>query len=791
MKHWILFYGVLLGLSTLTSCSLKKSIPDGQYLYTGAKAKIKPINKDISTSDLASEYKTLLKNTKTNKRFLGIRFKLRFYNLFYTKKEKGLVHWLQKNLGEPPVLFEEQLIDQTKQLMENKAFNAGFFNVETSHQLIKKERKKRIKIRYETEVETPYLVTSIDNRVTHALIKQQIDAHWAQSLIKSNEPYNLQALKEERNRINRSLKQEGYYFFRSDFLKFKVDSAKTKQRVEMDLVLKDKIPPKHLKQQRIHQIFVSPDFRNTKQIPKDTSFFEGIHLIAKADLLKPTVLRDAILLEAGQLYDFDKHHETLKHLSFLRNYRFVNIQFKSVPDSDSLLNVFIILTPRKQHVIEGSLGLSLKTGVSIGPEISLRYLNRNVFNGAEQLKLNASGNYNYPLSANVAFFREQKFGVELSKPSLITPFTKERWSKNLISKTIVKSSWTNQKIRLPLEGAQGLLDELKFTELAARLKADSTFSPYISLNNLEFSLAYQWQKERYMQHQFTPINLTFQGVGYEIQELKRLLTLILIEENNNDPDASLLNLEKMLTIKPSYTFLFDSRLRKRKTFHPFYKAKIALIGNQLLDRKQLPANLPSFSNYFFQLEQDFRYYLQLSQRQTIAYRLAFNFSLPLKNKVLLPFLDLYRVGGPNSIRAFQSRQVGPGSVKPSQETYFLTGSGDILLESSLEWRPKISSLLELGLFIDAGNIWLYKGGTTNNELANFRINNFYKQLAIGTGLGFRFNFDVVLVRLDFAFPLTKPWLAEGQRWVGGDINFFNKTWRRENIVLQFNLGYSF
>ena len=152
---------------------------------------------------------------------------------------------------------------------------------------------------------------------------------------------------------------------------------------------------------------------------------------------------------------------------------------------------------------------------------------------------------------------------------------------------------------------------------------------------------------------------------------------------------------------------------------------------------------------------------------------------------------MYEVGGPNSIRAFQPRAVGPGTLPPSNQTFFFTGKGDILIEGNLEWRPKITDLFELGLFFDAGNVWLFKGGLRDSDLATFDFNDFYKELAIGMGIGIRLNFDIMLLRFDFSIPLAKPWLPEGNRWVVDEIALGSRSWRRENLLFQFNFGYSF
>lgn len=784
----VLFFGIMIAAITCSSCSINRTLPEEAFLYKKSKFKITKAQKDIATASLNSEYKTLLKTPRPNKRFLGIRWKLRFYNLFHTKKQKGLWHWFQEKLGEPPVIYEEQTTSQTERVLENKAFNNGFFDVTVTSQV--KKKRKRTKVKYSVHIEEPFLIHSIKNSVSDSLIKSRIEQIQKNSILKTNQPYNLAILKKERERITTALRQEGFYFFSADFLKFKADTTKEKRKIYLQLALKEQVDSAKLKPQFIHQILVFPNvhLKENKKLVKDTINYEGIQIISDETLLKPSVLQDAITFQKEQTYSLETHRATLERLSFLQNYQFIDVQFVQKKETDSLLNVVIRLTPRKREAIEGSLGLSLKSGLYLGPEISLTYLNRNIFKGAEQLKLTAFGNYNYPLVPDIASLQEQGLSMEVSKPGLLIPFKDKIWSDRLLAKSKATFTWSSKKIRLPLKGLRDSLESAGLTQLLDRLNADSTFAPFVAFNNYDFNLTYQWRKRIDIQHEFTPINIALQFPRYENPELRSLLLLSGL--TNSSFEGLLLNLEKMLIIKPSYTYLYDSRLKRVKKNNYFYRWKVALSGNQLLSNNTLISK-DLLESQFFQLEQDFRYFKRFSARQTIAFHLAFNVSIPFRNEVILPFFDLYSIGGPTSVRAFQPRLVGPGSVEPNEEIFFFTGTGDILIESSLEWRPKITNLIELGIFIDAGNVWLFKGGAVQDDLATFQINSFYEQLALGTGLGFRFDFDILLLRFDFAFPLTKPWLPIGERWVGNKIALGNPTWRKDNLTFNLAFGYSF
>ncbi len=789
MKIRPLYIWLFIGIIAYSSCGIKRSLPEGSYLYKGSKIKIIKTEKGISSESLSSELNALIKTPKSNKKFLGIRWKLRFYNLFHTKKQKGFSAFLQRKLGEPPVIYDEKLTEQKVEVFENRAFNNGFFDPAIKTKI--RKCGKFVKVKYLIEVSRPSLIFAFTNKVQYKDIRSHIDQIQNASLIKTGEPYNLKVLKKERERITVSLRQSGYYFFRDDYLIFRADTTTENKQIRLELVLKNNIKPTHLKPQRIDQIRVLPDLNVQEfvDLSIDTIFFEGIEIVSRAELIRPVIFRKSITLKNGNLYSLEAHQMTLERLSFLQNHQFIDLQFIPSIKADSLLDVQIQLTPRKRDVIEGSLGLSIKSGLYFGPEISLSYLNRNLFRGAERMKITATGNYNFPLVEDIASLQEESLTAELSKPQLIVPFRKRNWSESLIAKSKGTFTYKRERVKLPLKNANDFLEAFELFDLAQRLQMDSTFAPFVALNNYEFSLTYQWRKRKDIQHELTPLNFVLQSPRYEFPEVRRLF-LEIIALDSTSSDGVLLNLEEMLILKPHYTFLYDSRLKKIKTNNYYYRGKAAIAVNRLLAENSLVSGQFGESQ-FFQIEQDFRYYLRLSIRQTIGFRLAANVSVPIRNEVLLPFFDLYSIGGPTSVRAFQPRQVGPGSVAPMTQTFFFTGTGDVMLEGSLEWRPKLTKLFELGLFLDAGNVWLLKGGTADNDLTKFQLNNFYNQLAIGTGIGFRFDFDILLLRLDFAFPLTKPWLPEGERWVGNLIDFGSRDWRMDNLTFNLAFGYSF
>ena len=193
---------------------------------------------------------------------------------------------------------------------------------------------------------------------------------------------------------------------------------------------------------------------------------------------------------------------------------------------------------------------------------------------------------------------------------------------------------------------------------------------------------------------------------------------------------------------------------------------------------------------------DLRYYYAFSQSTRLANRIIFGAGFPYGNTSQLPFIKQFFIGGNNSIRAFRSRSIGPGTyrdIKYDSSQFLPDQSGDIKLEMNTELRLKINNILEGAVFVDAGNIWLYnKDTSTIHPRPGVQFTkNFLNELAVGTGIGLRINLQILLLRIDIATPLRKPYLPAGQRWVFNQIDFTNRDWRRQNIVLNLAIGYPF
>jgi outer membrane protein assembly factor BamA len=166
--------------------------------------------------------------------------------------------------------------------------------------------------------------------------------------------------------------------------------------------------------------------------------------------------------------------------------------------------------------------------------------------------------------------------------------------------------------------------------------------------------------------------------------------------------------------------------------------------------------------------------------------------VPHGNSLELPFIKQFFVGGNNSLRAFRSRSVGPGIFLPrnfGDNTFLPDQSGDLKLELNTELRLKLVNMVFGALFVDAGNIWLFN---ENPQKPGGKFSgNFLSELAVGTGVGIRFDINILVLRLDVGFPIRKPYLDPRNRWVFREIELKNPDWRKNNLVFNLAIGYPF
>ena len=759
-----LLYFLFLGW-LVSSCCNTRFLPEGELLYTGAKLTVE--GKEASKKE-KKVLKAALKEVvrpKPNSTILGLRPKLYVYNLAGTpKKEKGFRYWLKTKVGEAPVSYSQVDLEYNKSVLQNFAENSGYFNTKTVADSTR--RGKKATAEYIVKPGKQYKIKEVKFPTDSSIISIAVRDTKRRSLLKNEEGYSLDAIKEERIRIDARLKEKGFFYFNPDYLKVQVDSTVADHQVDLIVKVKEEAPKLAETPYKINKIIVYPNYSigsgslktNTDSVQK----YNDLTIIDSENIFKPQIFDRALYFKKEDLYNRTDHNLSLNRLVNLGTFKFVKNQFRVSDTIGNYLDAYYYLTPLPKKSIRLEALAKTNSANYTGTELNLNWSNRNTFRGAELLKISAFGGLEVQVSGQNNGFNVYRFGTEanLVWPRLVAPF-KLNSPSSFVPKTKASLGY----------------------EFQNRIKL-------YSLQTFKGSFGYLWKENERKEHLLNVTEITYvspQNVTplYQQQILanKSLGKVI----------------EKQLIFGPTYSYTYTNTLQKRKKNTFYYKGSIDLAGNiaglvsganvQKGDTIKL-FDVP-FSQ-FIKIENDFRHYYKLGPDSQLASRVIVGAGYAYGNSNEMPFIKQFFIGGTNSLRAFRARSIGPGSfdvASTNTNTFLPDQSGDFKLEFNTEYRAKIYGLLKGALFLDAGNIWLLK---ENTDKPGAKLSKkFLNELAVGAGAGLRFDFSFLILRTDFAFPIRKSYLPDGNRWVVDQINFGSGAWRKENLIFNLAIGYPF
>ncbi|WP_345156821.1 BamA/TamA family outer membrane protein [Pontibacter saemangeumensis] len=777
-------YILLLLLVLSSGCSVTKVVPEGKALFWGYDVKVKGENDSSKrASDMEAELSATVR-PQPNASILGLRPKLAIYNAFYTEKEKGLKHWIMTKLGEPPVLFSEVDTASISQIMSNRLHNRGYFNNTVGSTATIKGKKATID--WTANIGEPYRIRKIEYTLHDSLpVHRDLEQTRAESLLKTGDPYDLETLSAERVRVDGKLKNEGYYFFSPDLLIYSADTTVGDRKVDVLLRVKNIASAKALQPYTLDDIFIFANYSVGDSLAtRDTIDFQGYHYIPNENYVRAKHLLRGVFLEQDSLYTREEHLLTTKRLAAYSAYKFVNIEYKVDTVEDNSLDAFIYLTPALKKTLRAEAQMVSKSNGFTGPGINVSFQNKNAFKGSELLNVEFSGTFESYVGGRGS--GEVPEGVE------------QEGNANLTSYELsAKASLSIPRIMSPFK-----LRNLR-TEFAPQTRIGAGFSflnrvGFFQMNSYSATYGYNWRPTQTVTLDATPINLQYVQLSNTTEAFDRYLV--------QNPYLQR-SFENQFIIGSIYQLTYSTQVYEDRTNQFFDKVILDLSGN-LLNGIQSVTGFPPptdeeprtiignrFSQYVL-LDNDFRHYLNFGKESQLVTRLVAGAGYAYGNSVSLPYVKQFSVGGPNSIRAFRARSVGPGTYAPPEETTFsyFDQTGDIRLLGNIEYRFPIFGFFKGAVFVDAGNIWSFKeefddNGEILREGGVFDSKNFLNDLAVGTGFGLRVDVEFFVLRLDIGIPVQVPSLPEGERNVLRD---FKGSFSGENsMVLNIAIGYPF
>jgi len=761
----------LLACLVWAACSSTKSLKPGQFLYTGVDVKINP---DSSGKiDNEKQVKTDLEaktRPRPNKSILGIKYKLGIYNLAgQPKKPKGFRNWLRRQ-GEAPVLLSEVKLKYNNDVLSSYLISEGYLQANvTGDTVVKGKKGKAI---YTAVTGQRYKINKINFPPDTGALTKIINANKDKTLLKVGDYYDIDTYKNERIRIDNDLKENGYFYFSPDYLIMQVDSTIGKNLVNVSVKVKDIAPDAGLKPYTIKNINIYPNYslRRDSTLRKLKPLqYNDFNIYDDRNTFKPRLFDRLVFFQKGEPYNRKDHNQSLNRMVNVGAFQDVRAEFLPVDSfKNNQLDLNIYLTPLKKNSLTFSVVGTSKSNNFVGSEVKVTQTTRNLFRNAEQLDVSVSGGFETQTKGTSLGKNSLSLTAEgkLTFPRFIVPFYKPNSTNAFIPKTIASLSYQ-------------------------MLNRGSEYT----LHAFKGQYGYNFKENLYKEHNFNPISISYVSTSFPDTA---------VEKNIYKQNPLLrTTLEKQFIIGSNYNFTYTNQMEDSRRNNTYFFGGLETGGNvwgafvpKDEEGKRTLFNIPL--TQFIRVEADLRDYYKITRNLIWANRLNLGYGYAYGNSTSLPFVKQFFAGGSNDIRAFPARTLGPGTYKVPDDAIFADQGGDIKLMLNSELRFKIVSVLYGALFVDAGNIWLRKedlGEPGKPETARlgsgFKLKNAFNELAVGTGAGLRVDVSIFVVRLDVAFPVRKPYLPEGQRWVFDDIAFGSKDWRKQNLIFNIGIGYPF
>jgi len=774
-----IYSSLLAGMALLSACSVTRHLPEGEVLYTGSETVVLPGKPATSTGETAlTEVEAALYKTPSTTMLEGILpvpFKMWMYNDL-VKYEKGIGKWLFNRLAANPPVFISAVSPEVRvKAASNLLHDYGYFNGKVGYE-IRADRKDSLKagILYTVDMKNPYFIDTVYYRHFTPQAMQVMERGRRMSYLRPGDQFNVVTLDEERTRISALLRNHGYFYFRPDYLTYQADTTLVPGgHVSLRLIPVAGLPDAAERPYYVGDFSVYLYGKNGER-PTDSLTYRNMTVYYQKKLqVRPRMLyrwmnyqqfvRNAQMRASNRtrLYSQHRQEQIQEKLSQLGIFSYMDMQYapKDGTAACDTLAVTMQSTFAKPLDAELELNVVTKSNAQTGPGASFGITRNNVFGGGESWSVKLKGSYEWQTGGGqkTTLMNSWEMGIStsLTFPRVVFP----RWGKR------------------------------EFDYPAAttfRLYADQlNRARYYELLSFGGDVTYDFQPTRTSRLSVTPFKLTFNVLQHQSDEFTEVAA-----EN----PALYISLKDQFIPAMEYTYTFDNASARRVRNPVWWQSTVASAGNLTsviyrafgrpfneADKRLL--NVP-FAQ-FVKLNTEFRYLWNMDKNNKVASRVAAGALFAYGNAAIAPYSEQFYVGGANSIRAFTIRSIGPGGYRPAESRYsYLDQTGTFRFEANVEYRFRIFRSLWGAAFLDAGNVWLMRKDEARPD-SQLGLKTFPKQIALGTGVGIRYDMDILVFRFDFGVPLHRPYDTER----GGYYNITGAFMK--NLGIHFAIGYPF
>ena len=781
MKRF-LFY--IAALCLLVACSTTKHLPEGEVLYIGQKPTIVENRSTTSLGETTMEEVNAALDKAPNNSILGIRMPfpvgLWVYNGFQ-KYEKGLGRWIFNRFASQPILLSTVNPDIRVKAATNLLHDYGYFNGTVDYQTFYHPKDSlKAQVQYTVNMRNPYFIDTVYYLGFSERTQRIMELGRRRSLISPGEQFNVTDLDGERTRISELLRNVGCYYFRPDYLTYQADTTMVPGgHVQLRMIPVPGMPsvaekPFYLGRKTVEILGKNGEAPNDSVDYKNLRIYYHDKLRVRPNMLyrwtdyknfryKRQVEDSAGISRrrsAESLYSLYRQTRVQERLANVGIFRYMEMQFtpRDTAFVSDTLDVNIRTALDKPYDAELDFNVKMKSNNQAGPGAAFTLTKKNVFGGGESWNVKLNGSYEWQTGKDrSSLMNSYELGISTS---LIFP-----------------------RVVFPRMGG----NEYDFPATTTfRLYADQmNRAKYYKLLAFGGNVTYDFQPKSTMKHSITPFRLTFNVLRNPTEAFEQLQA-----EN----PALYVSLRNQFIPAMEYTFTYDNGAMRRRRNPIWWQTTVASAGNvtsaiyrifgQPFSQKEKKMLGVPFAQ-FLKLNSEFRYHHRIDRNQMIASRLAAGAIWSYGNMTTAPYTEQFYIGGANSVRAFAARNIGPGGYPPDKDNKysFINHVGDIRLEANVEYRFRIVSDLHGAVFLDAGNVWLMREDK-DRPGGEFTLKDFPRQIALGTGLGIRYDMDFLVFRLDWGVALHDPYDT-------GKSGYYNIPRFKDSMALHFAIGYPF
>lgn len=727
----------------LESCSTTENLPQGEQLYIGV-SKTRILHEDGSARGqralAAAEH--VIHVPPNNSLFgsaryrFGIPFGLYAYNRYVNDSTRVGKKFFEIFASDPKLISTVNPTIRSAIATNILKEHGYFFATVTDSIETLANNPKKARVHYTIDMDKPFFFDSVSYLSPITLGDGSLFSHEAISKMKPEEQFQLDVLLEDRENISNILRNKGFYYYRPDLIYYEADTVRERYKVQIRTKIKEGISAELLQPWTIDRVVLTVD--GYAELPVTDSIMVDDILVrykGKRPAVRSQVLANRIALKPQTYYSQDAERHSRIALSRLGAFAYTDFQFRPVDSLNHRLALYInsVLDRPWDASFEGNF--KVKSNNFLGPGARLSLSRRNAFRGGETLSAGLYGSYEWQTGRNAfgkgSLFNSYELGLDLgiSAPSIFLPFI------------------DNSSLDFPTS-----------TDINVRASLLNR-ARYYRMFSVGASMVYNFEVSPQHRHVVTPISLQFNLLDRGTDTFQTIL-----KEN---PVLGL-SLRSQFIPQLGYTYTYDNTFNSRGQHHVWMEYSFFEAGNLVnaLYAIKEPYNETKklFGVPFAQYVKgtaDLHYTYTINRKQALAMRFSTGVIYSFGNMTVAPYSEQFYVGGANSIRAFTVRSIGPGAYRPRESSLaFIDQIGEFKLEANLEWRMRLAGDLHGALFLDAGNVWLirpdeYRSGGALSEIASAK--DFFKQIALGTGLGLRYDLSFFVIRFDVGVGLHLPY----------------------------------